>query len=250
LNPLEANHVQVVVHTCGEDGILLSGLIKKIVAIDVECTKNNFHVMFRESQRQVAKVIWSHPPIRGGGGIGESALFQVIVSVRLNKKTKSPTGLRDRTVEEHDERGGGKRVSELFFVIFNDIRVEMRRMGHLNSERELSDFKRVRRAKKQLDERPDRGKAPAISFAANSSEVLLVERIQRGQNLGVVRFRRGRSRVRRSFMDETGGGGWIPMNKKQLPDPEVLSSGKTRPPTRGEKFVREPVAIYIPGNRT
>jgi hypothetical protein len=75
LNPLKADHVQIVIDTCREDSVLLSGFVEEVIAIDVECTKNNLHVVFRESQRQVAKVIWSHPPVRGGGSIDESALF-------------------------------------------------------------------------------------------------------------------------------------------------------------------------------
>jgi hypothetical protein len=71
----------------------------------------------------------------------------MIVPIRLNRKAESPTGFRDRTIKEHDEGGGGKGISKLFFVIINDIRVKIRRMGHLNSECKLGDFKRVCRAK-------------------------------------------------------------------------------------------------------
>jgi hypothetical protein len=49
LDPLKANHIQVIIDTRGEDGILLGRLVEEIIAINVKCTKNNFHVVFRES---------------------------------------------------------------------------------------------------------------------------------------------------------------------------------------------------------
>jgi hypothetical protein len=53
LNPLEADHIQIVIHTRREDGVLLSGFIKEIITISIKCADeaiisvtingNNFH---------------------------------------------------------------------------------------------------------------------------------------------------------------------------------------------------------------
>jgi hypothetical protein len=72
----------------------------------------------------------------------------MIVSVRLDRETERPAGFKNGTVKEHYEWGGGERVSKLGFIIFDDVRIEMRRMGHLDSERKFGDFERVCRAKK------------------------------------------------------------------------------------------------------
>jgi hypothetical protein len=249
LNPLEADHIEIVVYTRRKDGVLLGGFVEEIIAVGVKRTDeaifsvtingNNLHRW--QSFNVVAE---GFPPEADGGAVEVHDEMIVTVILEFHGPCMFPIGHHHVIVPRPLDIGYEARH---WHSIFETVK------------RRVSEGSTVKR-----------GFGPAITSAAHEyrkffggwrlnnrvwntwlrvevSVVMVQIKLVEGFGGGVQNLGGGRFERRRGKRKEPGRASTISREQSYS---KIFCDVKTRTPSRDEKFVRKPVTIHVPGDRS